>query len=376
MLHPSPDTDARRMSVDLQESLSMHFDESSFDLLKDKISLPENDSLGELDMYMGTLTIKAPERTGRGREDLVMSSAGSESDSDSEPDCAGLLEERLRDMTIEEDAVQQSKDENGRDGVSTPPPVQPSGCNLPSQYLFFPHARHTVPPDFSLPLQPRRHPCASSCARGTKRTFPPLRLLPTHLRRSCPSEVRVPRYLDFPCSPRPRQPPCGSPKRHLYLHQSRHLSQDASQREAQRLPRMLLLPVLRPYHHSDHHRGATSNSVGCSGRLHPPRSSHLQSRRPYARSLSFSLSGTGRRRRRRRHRLRRPRQRQRRGPVCAHRAYVHLHRARAVLGSRCRAAFLLAPVTARQGRRWRPAAASVLVGWVWAARPVLPGRDL
>jgi hypothetical protein len=60
MLHASPDADAesQQTSVELQEVLSMHFDdESSFDLLKDKILLPENVSLGDLDMDMRALTI-------------------------------------------------------------------------------------------------------------------------------------------------------------------------------------------------------------------------------------------------------------------------------------------------------------------------------
>lgn len=149
MLHASPEADARRTSVDLQASLSVHFDGSSFDLLKDKISLPENDSMGELDMDMGALTIKTPERTRQGREDVVMLSADSESESDSELDCASLLDERLRDMKIEEDAVQPSKDDDRSDEVSTPPPVQPSSFNFPSQF-FSSHTRHTVPPDLSL----------------------------------------------------------------------------------------------------------------------------------------------------------------------------------------------------------------------------------
>jgi len=70
MPHPppnaEPEADSRRTSVDLQTSLSVHF-ESSFDLLKVKVSLPEHDSLGDLDMDMSSLAIKAPERGIRGR---------------------------------------------------------------------------------------------------------------------------------------------------------------------------------------------------------------------------------------------------------------------------------------------------------------------
>lgn len=113
MLHASPDADAepRQTSVDLQEALSMHFgDESSFDLLKDKILLPKNDSLGDLDMDMRALTITmVPEK-----ESIVTPSA--ESVSEGETDFRGLLEEQLRDVKIGEDvaAPAQGKDGNGR----------------------------------------------------------------------------------------------------------------------------------------------------------------------------------------------------------------------------------------------------------------------
>jgi hypothetical protein len=59
MLHASPDVDVevdleqRRISVDLQEALSVHSESASFDLLKDKIMFPENDSLdADLDLEM------------------------------------------------------------------------------------------------------------------------------------------------------------------------------------------------------------------------------------------------------------------------------------------------------------------------------------
>jgi hypothetical protein len=57
MLRASPKTDARQASVDLR----VHFEEESFDLLKDKISLPENESLGKLDMDMRALSEDAQE---------------------------------------------------------------------------------------------------------------------------------------------------------------------------------------------------------------------------------------------------------------------------------------------------------------------------
>jgi len=140
MLHPSPDaeTDSRRTSVDLQESLSVHFDESSFDLLKDKISLPEHDSLGDLDMDMGSLAIKTPQG-GVSGENVVMPSADAESDS--EPDFGGLLEERLRDMKIVDDEVPQSKDSDGMESISTPPALFNSNNYNPSSQFFFSHAR-------------------------------------------------------------------------------------------------------------------------------------------------------------------------------------------------------------------------------------------
>jgi hypothetical protein len=131
--------------VDLQASLSVHFDESSFDLLKDKISLPENDSLGELEMDMGALAIKEPERERREECVIVVPSTGAdadaESDSESEPEFVGLLEERLRDMKIEdeENIVPQSEVGKGRDIISTPPPpAQFSSCNVLSQ-CYSPH---------------------------------------------------------------------------------------------------------------------------------------------------------------------------------------------------------------------------------------------
>ena len=143
MLHPFPDAevDSRRTSVDLQASLSVHFDESSFDLLKDKISLPEHDSLGDLDMDMGSLAIKAPERGDSG-ENVVIPSADAESDN--EPDFGGLLEERLRDMKIVDDEVPQSKDGARVDSISTP--LAPF------------HNYHPSSTGFSYFLMPLQHP--------------------------------------------------------------------------------------------------------------------------------------------------------------------------------------------------------------------------
>ena len=146
MLHPSPDgeADSRRTSVDLQASLSVHFDESSFDLLKDKISLPEHDSMGDLDMDMASLTIKAPERDSE--ENVVMPSADVESDS--EPDFGGWLEERLRDMKIMDDEVPQSKDGDEMDGISTPPAL--FNYNPSSKFFSFLMPDYSTPQDFSL----------------------------------------------------------------------------------------------------------------------------------------------------------------------------------------------------------------------------------
>ena len=168
MLHPSPDgeADSRRTSVDLQASLSVHFDESSFDLLKDKISLPEHDSMGDLDMDMGSLAIKAPERGDSG-ENVAMPSTDVESDG--EPDFGGLLEERLRDMKITDDEVPQSKDGDGMDGISTPPAL--FNYN-PSSKFFFSHARLQHPLGlfpFEAPQAPVRQ-----CVRQGNKNVPAL----------------------------------------------------------------------------------------------------------------------------------------------------------------------------------------------------------
>ena len=145
MLHASPDVDVdvdvlqRRTSVDLQEAMSVHFDESaSFDLLKDKIMFPENDSLdADLDMEMaGAPAMKVLED--RDQEDNIVipiSEAGSESEN--ELDCLATLEERLCDMNIveEEDDILQNKDEN-RDNIISTPPELFSNSNVASRYFF------------------------------------------------------------------------------------------------------------------------------------------------------------------------------------------------------------------------------------------------
>ena len=132
-LRASPDADARRVSVDLQQSLSVHFGESSFDLLKDKILFPENDSLGDLEMDLDLgetmLGVMAPVRAGKGRifEPLV--------ESESEPDTDDVLSERLKDMDMgsdEEDTaavktgtlVDEGRNEHDKDSITSTPPVK------------------------------------------------------------------------------------------------------------------------------------------------------------------------------------------------------------------------------------------------------------
>jgi hypothetical protein len=109
--------------VDLQECLSVHFAESSFDLLKEKISLPENDSLGDLEMDM--------EVEMRAKKVLVMGCDAANSESEDEPDVDGFLADRLRDVNMAEDEVEQKMDPV-MVRVSTPP-AQFGNCILPSQ---------------------------------------------------------------------------------------------------------------------------------------------------------------------------------------------------------------------------------------------------
>ncbi len=128
MLHASPDVD---IDVDLQEAMSVHFDESaSFDLLKDKMMFPENDSLdADLDMDIGGLSaMKVLEDRDRD-EKVMMPIPEADAESEGELDCVGMLEERLRDMNILEEEV------GDRDGIiSTSPEF--SNCDILSQYFI------------------------------------------------------------------------------------------------------------------------------------------------------------------------------------------------------------------------------------------------
>jgi hypothetical protein len=123
-------------SVDLQEAMSVHFDEStSFDLLKDKIMFPENDSLdADLDMGMASAPVmKVLEDRDQGDNIMIpVPEAGVESDD--ELDCLGMLGERLRDMNIveEEDVFLQNKDGDNDNIISTPP-EQFSNYNVASE---------------------------------------------------------------------------------------------------------------------------------------------------------------------------------------------------------------------------------------------------
>jgi hypothetical protein len=142
ILHASfPDVDddlqEGRLSVDLQEAMSMHFDElASFDLLKDKIMFPENDSLdADLDLDMrATPATKVLDDRVQG-ENIVMPIAEEDDESENELDCVGILEERLRDMNImeEDDDVFQNKDRE-RDTIISTPLEQFN--NVASQYFI------------------------------------------------------------------------------------------------------------------------------------------------------------------------------------------------------------------------------------------------
>src|SRR6266566_4605764 len=141
MLHASPDVDAdvdllqRRTSVDLQEAMSVHFDESaSFDLLKDKIMFPENDSLdADLDMEMASApAMKVLKDRDQGDNIVIpISEAGAESEN--ELDCLGMLEERLRDVNIVEEGADFLQN---KDNVISTPLEQFSNSNVASQYFF------------------------------------------------------------------------------------------------------------------------------------------------------------------------------------------------------------------------------------------------
>ena len=133
-LHASPDIDARRVSVDLQQSLSVHFGESSFDLLKDKILVPENDSLGDLEMDLdleaAMLGVMAPVRVGEGGDFDAVPSARTET----EPDTDDVLSERLKDLDMVSDdeeaavkpgtLVDEGTKGNDHDDITSTPPVK------------------------------------------------------------------------------------------------------------------------------------------------------------------------------------------------------------------------------------------------------------
>jgi hypothetical protein len=186
MLRASPDFDdvdplRRRTSVDLQEAMSMHFDESSsFDLLKDKILFPENDSLdGDLDLDLGSAPATKVLDDADRAEVIVMPVADADAESENEMDCMGMLEERLRDINLVED---QNKD-GDRDTVISTPPTQFGNCNTPSQLLFL--LMFDLDLSYKNFLQPRRHRYASSSAQRTRRCkfLPRPPSLITHLLR-------------------------------------------------------------------------------------------------------------------------------------------------------------------------------------------------
>jgi hypothetical protein len=131
-LRASLDADARRVSVDLQESMSVHFGESSFDLLKDKILFPENDSLGDLEMDLDLEeAMLGPVRVGEGGDfDAVLSTR---TESESEPDTDDVLSERLKDMVMASDDDEAAAkpgtlvDEGikgNEDGITSTPPLK------------------------------------------------------------------------------------------------------------------------------------------------------------------------------------------------------------------------------------------------------------
>lgn len=180
----------------------MHFDESaSFDLLKDNIMFPENDSLdADLDMEMTS----APARKVLGDRDqggnIIMPIPEADAESESEIDCVGMLGERLRDVNIveERDDFWQNKDGEGND--TSTPPEQLNNCNVACQY-FICHVR-SLPLKRDRSLQLRRCQYASpSSQRTTRRKFllRPLLDVMTHLRR-LDEAACAHRYLPhFPC---------------------------------------------------------------------------------------------------------------------------------------------------------------------------------
>jgi hypothetical protein len=213
MLHASPDVDVdlqqRRTSVDLQEAMSVHFDESaSFDLLKDKIMFPENDSLdADLDMEMASVpAMKVLEDRDQGDNIVIpISEAGVESED--ELDCLGMLEERLRDMNIveEEDDFLQNKD-GDRDNIISTPPEQFSNSNVASQYfillcsIFTSQTKSTIAaPQAAVPVcqfvRPKNNKAQVSAAPTARcNKAPPAPLLPRRnsMRPSISSALPIP----------------------------------------------------------------------------------------------------------------------------------------------------------------------------------------
>ncbi|KAI9449099.1 hypothetical protein BJY52DRAFT_274384 [Lactarius psammicola] len=166
-LSASPDADARRVSVDLQESLSVHFDESSFDLLKDKILFPENDSLGDLEMDLelerAVLGVMAPARANEG--DVVRCTL---IESESEPDMDDVLSERLKDMDMASDDEEAAAEPgtlvgagtkaDDHDIISTPPVKSTSHTvptpSLPVRQFIRPKANRLQAPTHPNPAPP------------------------------------------------------------------------------------------------------------------------------------------------------------------------------------------------------------------------------
>jgi hypothetical protein len=115
--------------------MSVHFDESaSFDLLKDKIMFPENDSLdADLDMEMASApAMKVLEDRDQG-DNIVIPISEAGADSENELDCLGILEEQLRDMII----VEEGDDFlHNKDNIISTPLEQFSKSDVASQYFI------------------------------------------------------------------------------------------------------------------------------------------------------------------------------------------------------------------------------------------------
>ncbi|KAH9041557.1 hypothetical protein EDB85DRAFT_1918915 [Lactarius pseudohatsudake] len=166
-LRASPDADARRVSVDLQESLSVHFGESSFDLLKDKILFPENDSLGDLEMDLdleeAVLGSMAPTRTFEGSDCDAVSTARTESESERDTD--DVLSERLKGMCMASDD-EGAADSGTKDSITSTPPVTFTGHAVPTPSP--PPVRQFIRPKTNRLQAPTRpNPAPPAAAAGT-----------------------------------------------------------------------------------------------------------------------------------------------------------------------------------------------------------------